>query len=45
MVVATSTADAFFYGRVSTEAQAGDQHASLDTLKKPARASTALPMD
>ena len=31
MVVATSTADAFFYGRVSTEAQAGDQHASLDT--------------
>ena len=37
MVVATGTADAFFYGRVSTDAQAGDQHASLDTQEARAR--------
>ncbi len=37
MVVATGTADAFFYGRVSTDAQAGDNHASLDTQEARAR--------
>ena len=37
MVVDTRVADAFFYGRVSTAAQAGEKHASLDTQE--ARAS------
>ena len=35
MVVATTISDAFFYGRVSTDAQAGDKHASLDTHRGP----------
>ena len=37
MVVATGIADAFFYGRVSTDAQAGEKHASLDTQEARAR--------
>ena len=37
MVIATGIADAFFYGRVSTDAQAGDNHASLDTQEARAR--------
>jgi site-specific DNA recombinase len=36
MVTATKTA--FFYGRVSTERQAGDNHASLETQESRARA-------
>ncbi len=38
MVVATDIVDAFFYGRVSTDAQAGDKHASLDTQEAHDRA-------
>ena len=37
MVVTAGISDAFFHGRVSTDAQAGDKHASLDTQEARAR--------
>jgi len=36
-MVDVATKTAFFYGRVSTDAQAGEQHASLDTQEARAR--------
>ena len=37
MVATADTTDALFYGRVSTDAQAGELHASLDTQESRAR--------